>query len=339
MLALLLFVSQCTAWNSYQNNNDDQYCYDSTSCNFGQTCIGGVCLQSRGGGGTLQSCSFDSDCGGHLMCSGGTCVSQTWECSTNSQCSTDEACLGGACQALYPRMQPASGYWCNDDSQCTVFETCQNYQCTRCNVGACLNRGSLNACFQDAQCQLAEMCQAGLCRTKSCKSDAQCGYTEVCDPTLLICVDCTNQLTVNGWLTPTYEGPSTNGNLPPQLPNLYNSDNYEGYFGVSSASATGGLCSGTGSGYWCQADGQCPTGEICMSSKCQSNNPMTPFKCFADSQCGAHQRCNQGLCVSSNQGGAGAIGSCQQDTDCAYNQVCQNNACINGGFAPWVPHN
>src|SRR4051794_25541716 len=66
----LLLLAHCNAQSyaysaqySAQYYPQTSYCYTSSSCPFGQTCIGGVCLQSRGGGGSLQSCSFDYQCG------------------------------------------------------------------------------------------------------------------------------------------------------------------------------------------------------------------------------------------------------------------------------------
>jgi len=277
-------------------------------------------MQSRGGGGVLQSCSFDYQCGQQQVCSGNVCVSKTWQCTRNSQCGSNEACLGGTCQALFAQTEPASGYWCNMDAQCTVYETCRNYHCVRCNTGECLNRGSLIPCWHDDQCGVAEICADGLCRTKPCKTDNQCGYTEVCDVASQVCVDCTSQLTNGNGITTT-------------TPN-YDTSYYGGYTGS---------CVGTGSGYWCYADSQCPQNEICDNSKCRSNNPMTPFVCTADAQCGFNRMCYQGLCVPA-QGPAGGFGSigippCQGDADCDYNKVCQNGQCIDGGYAPWVPHN
>jgi len=212
---------------------------------------------------------------------------------------------------LYASNPPGSGYWCNVDAQCSVYETCVNYQCQRCLAGQCLNRGSLNPCWQDSQCLVAEICTQGLCQTKPCRIDNECGYTEVCDPTTKVCVDCTGSLTLPG-ATSSY---------------AYDSP----YYGSTTSS-----CTGTGSGYWCYSDNQCPMNEVCDGSNCRSTGPPVPFQCASDAQCGVNSRCSNGLCVS---GQIAAQFACQSDTDCAYNQVCQSGVCVNGGYAAWVPHN
>jgi len=238
-------------------------------------------------------------------------VPSSFVCTRNSQCNANEACLGGSCQPLYPSNPPASGYWCNVDSQCSVYEKCSNYHCVRCQAGECLNRGSLNPCWTDDQCLSAETCNQGLCQSKPCRTDNQCGYTEVCDPTSHVCLTCTNP--ASGSSSQAYYGTLPDG-----------------------SSTTSASCTGTGSGYWCYADNQCPMNEVCDGSNCRSTGPPVPFQCTTDAQCGYHQKCNAGLCVAGqNQASLG----CAYDTDCAYNQVCTNQVCVSGGYTPWVPHN
>jgi len=281
------------------------------TCNFDETCVSGVCLKSRGAPpAPQQRCSVDYDCGPAQSCTGGVCVSSSFICTRNTQCNVNEACLGGSCQPLYASNPPGSGYWCNVDAQCTVYEKCKDYHCVRCQAGECLNRGSLNPCWNDNQCLIAEVCTQGLCQAVPCKTDNQCGITEVCDPTSQVCIDCTSGLT-------------TPGGVNQQDPSYY------GGTGTTS-------CSGTGSGYWCYSDNQCPMNEVCDGSNCRSTGPPVPFQCATDSQCGYSQRCNAGLCVA----GTGQVRlACQSDYDCAYNQVCSGAICTNAGYAAWVPHN
>jgi len=280
-------------------------------CNLDETCVSGICLKSRGAPPQPQQrCSVDYDCGASQTCAGGLCVTTSWRCTRNTQCNVNEACLGGSCQALFASNPPGSGYWCNVDSQCSVYETCTDYHCVRCQAGQCLNRGSLNPCWDDNQCLLAEACTAGLCQAKPCRTDNQCGYTEVCDATSHVCVDCTSGLTPSASSQQAYD---------------------TSYYGSTTSS-----CAGTGSGYWCYSDNQCPMNEVCDGSNCRSTGPPVPFQCTSDAQCGYSQRCNGGLCVVAQNQGRFA---CQYDSDCAYNQVCTNAICVAGGYAAWVPHN
>lgn len=234
-------------------------------------------------------------------------MANSWRCARNTDCNVNEACLGGSCQPLYPSTPAGSSYWCNADSQCTVYEKCKDYHCQRCQAGECLNRGSLNPCWNDNQCLLAETCVTGLCQTKQCKTDNQCGYTEVCSPTTQTCVDCTSSM-VSG------------------ASNAYDPS----YYGSSTTS-----CKGTGSGYWCYSDSQCPMNEVCDNSYCRSTGPPVPFQCTTDAQCGLNQRCNAGLCAAVQS----QRFSCVMDADCAYNQVCQSAVCVSGGYSAWVSHN
>jgi len=285
-------------------------CTNGVPCYFDETCVSGICLKSRGAAPIPQQrCAVSYDCGAAQICVGGLCAPNSFQCTRNTQCNFNEACLGGSCQPLFASNPPGSGYWCNVDSQCTVYETCTDYHCVRCQAGQCLNRGSLNPCWDDNQCLLAEVCTAGLCQARPCSTDNNCGYTEVCDPTSHVCVDCTSTLTLSG-----------------------NSLSYDAsYYGSTTAS-----CVGTGSGYWCYSDNQCPMNEVCDGSNCRSTGPPVPFQCSSDAQCGYNQRCNAGLCVVGQNQGRYA---CQYDSDCAYNQICQNAICIAGGYASWVPHN
>lgn len=317
-LALFGLLAQ-PIWAQYTTSYVGQYQYGTRTCsiapgstqfcNFDETCVSGICLKSRGAApAPQQRCSIDYDCGASQTCAGGVCVTNSWRCTRNTQCNVNEACLGGSCQPLYASNPPGSGYWCNVDSQCTVYEKCKDYHCVRCQAGECLNRGSLNPCWDDNQCLLAEVCTTGLCQAKPCKTDNQCGYTEVCDPTSHVCVDCTSGLTLGG--QSSYD-PS--------------------YYGATPAS-----CTGTGSGYWCYSDNQCPMNEVCDGSNCRSTGPPVPYQCASDAQCGFNQRCNAGLCVA---GTGQARFVCQSDSDCAYNQICQNAICSSGGYAAWIPHN
>lgn len=279
-------------------------------CNLDETCVSGVCLKSRGAAPLpLQRCSVDYDCGGQQSCAGGFCVSNSWRCTRNNQCNANEACLGGSCQALYASNPPASGYWCRDDSECSVYETCSQWHCIRCKAGQCLNRGSLNPCWDDNQCLMAEVCTSGLCRTKPCKLDNNCATSEVCDPSSHVCIDCTSGLTLSG-----------------------SSVNYDSNYYSNAITS----CVGTGSTYFCDYDGNCPMNEVCQEGKCRSTGPPVPFQCTSDAQCGYTQRCNGGLCVA---GQSQQRFACQYDGDCNYNQICQNAICVSGGYSAWTPHN
>ncbi|VDD94951.1 unnamed protein product [Enterobius vermicularis] len=63
---------------------------------------------------------------------------------------------------------------CTSDSQCSVYELCQN--------GQCLTHGN-KQCQADTDCSTGETCRYGYCgfpAGKACTADGECGITELC---------------------------------------------------------------------------------------------------------------------------------------------------------------
>jgi hypothetical protein len=131
-------------------------------------------------------CAGDEECPATTpFCNAGTCG----ECRTTDDCD-DEACISGHC-----------GPECKADTQCGVFEACQQGACVyvgcRSDRECVLQAGSASAapsqdprlakcsiasgvgtcvmpCEIDAQCAPSEVCLAGVCKYIGCETDSEC---------------------------------------------------------------------------------------------------------------------------------------------------------------------
>lgn len=146
----------------------------------GWTCAGERCVVDT-------SCKADTDCAYPTPHCGddGTCV----ECLTSDDCE-DAECVGGRC-----------GPECEHDTQCGVFEACQEEKCVfvgcrtdrECVLGAgtglfdpaqdprlavCSIEQGVGTCVYpceiDAQCSPTEVCLDGRCEYIGCETDAEC---------------------------------------------------------------------------------------------------------------------------------------------------------------------
>jgi hypothetical protein len=131
-----------------------------------------------------KRCGSDAECGATTpYCSKGACI----ECRTSDDCE-DEECMDGRC-----------GPECESDTQCKLFEACQNNKCeyvgcrtdrecvlkagqasstqdprlAKCRVAE--GRGTcVYPCEIDAQCAPSEVCLNGTCEYIGCETDAEC---------------------------------------------------------------------------------------------------------------------------------------------------------------------
>ncbi len=130
------------------------------------------------------SCDQDTDCAlATPYCEDAACV----ECRTSDDCD-DEECIAGRC-----------GPECEVDSECSVFETCQENECVyvgcqsdrECVLGlsasnptqdprlsVCVVEEGVGTCVFpceiDAQCAPTEVCLDGVCEYIGCETDAEC---------------------------------------------------------------------------------------------------------------------------------------------------------------------
>jgi hypothetical protein len=119
-----------------QPQNDGTPCDDALFCTINDVCGGGMC------GGVPNTCAAPGD-----VCLIGscdefqdTCVAVPGNngasCNDNSTCTVNETCSNGMCGGGAPTNQ---GGACNDASACTTGDTCQNGVCSGAAVVACVN--------------------------------------------------------------------------------------------------------------------------------------------------------------------------------------------------------
>lgn len=159
----------------------DPICSDEDCAGVcGWSCVGERCVVDT-------SCTLDEECpfATPFCDDSGQCVA----CLTNDDCE-DEECVGGRC-----------GPECEADTQCSLFEACQDNECVyvgcrtdrECVLGAaaaldgssqdprlsvCSIAAGIGTCVYpceiDAQCSPTEICLGGRCEYIGCETDSEC---------------------------------------------------------------------------------------------------------------------------------------------------------------------
>lgn len=153
---------------------------DGTSCQTGDVCINGVCIDGKCGSPQpiAYSCSKDSDCETGLVCSIGFC--QNSDITTGSigaacsdtgdknmaSCDQNLVCINGICQ------DSPDGQGCQDSSDCDDGFICFNNQCIKNpNICPCLSGFDCvdNGCLAIANqpCTSGNQCASGCCQSIS----------------------------------------------------------------------------------------------------------------------------------------------------------------------------
>ena len=133
-----------------------------------------------------------STCGAALSAgkTGDPCVS-VFQCSATADCCQIIAlCKGGA--LLMQGACDLCATSCSADSDCTVGQLCENYQCAACRKESCpstwisLARNGCsvcvppNVCKSDQDCPDGTTCNAGLSCMPGCKADPSCCFGNQC---------------------------------------------------------------------------------------------------------------------------------------------------------------
>jgi hypothetical protein len=222
-------ASACGTGNSCP---EGQECRDTTAgvkqcVPKGSLCTGDVtCLPDL-----FTNCTSDNDCTGaaNQKCDTdiGKCVAATTVCSPGQtcdprtrscvpECATDDQCkarLGDGFICLQRACRPANE--CTKDEQCSIDQfclkdsanpngigrcapTCQtDVNCPighRCVAGAGGRKSCVNSCADNSDCQLNEICNAGVCEGGHCQVKAVCTFGENCINN--VCVKEPNNCTV-----------------------------------------------------------------------------------------------------------------------------------------------
>ncbi len=165
-------ADSCTPGAGCQFVPTSAACDDGNACTSGDACTKGQCL-----GPDVVSCDDDNVCTkdfcspltgcGHSPLAG--------PCEDGTECSVGDTCQNGVCVAGPPLA-------CDDGNQCTV-DVCDP------KLG-CVYKAFVGGCDDGNPCTLVDVCQGTVCAPglpKDCNDDNQC-TTDTCDPAKL-CVN------------------------------------------------------------------------------------------------------------------------------------------------------
>lgn len=168
---------------------DTTPCNDGDACTTGDACQGGVCTGAPKACAPPKACYTTSTCDPKTgQCSASVAMDQG-PCDDGDPCTTGDACQSGACMPGTPETctlqmpchehgagtcDPKSGCSypslpdgtpCDDGSECTSDDTCQQGNCT----GAPVTEGSL--CGFGDSCTMTGTCTKGACAGGKIESD------------------------------------------------------------------------------------------------------------------------------------------------------------------------
>ena len=195
---------------------------------------------------------------------------------------------------------------CDDLPRCRHRGHCDSDQL--CHRGHCVTP-KVVSCAEHRQCGDAACCRRGRCqRTALCSGDEQCGNfgdSYVCDSRGSCAPQADDDL-----LPP--QDPDDEPPVPAAALCERSSDCDSGHClnGVC-ATCEGEICT---SGRTCQFDRQCPTGRVCLDTRCRQ-------PCEDASQCAAGQNCADGFCD------AAPVATCEAGQSCPPGEACLNSVC------------
>jgi hypothetical protein len=276
-------------------------------------------------------CTKDAQCCAGLVCQSGTCrpgchVGGTFYAPNDPDPQNH-------CQSCQPSKSTAAlssvtnGTACSDGNACTRTDTCQAGICTGGNpvvctasdqchaagtctpaTGVCSNPAKADgtACNDGNACTQTDACQAGVCTGQNpvvCTASDQCHVVGTCDPSTGVC---SNPTALDG--TACDDGNQC----------------------TTSPFCSGGVC---GNGV-----PNCNTSlDLCNLGTCDPSTltclpyevacpPVSDTSCFTRS-------CNiaTGICETSVNGGRGCGDECSTNADCADNNACTQDTCVQSG--------
>jgi hypothetical protein len=121
-----------------------QDCNNSSDCNAGLRCSGGICVREAD---SRTSCNRNINCDRVFeVCRNGRCENQSTcdRCNSTTDCPEGRACRNGRCGD------------CTRDSQCRNDEVCRNGRCER----------DRNRCNSNRDCGRKERCRNGRCKRR-----------------------------------------------------------------------------------------------------------------------------------------------------------------------------
>jgi MYXO-CTERM domain-containing protein len=272
-------------------------CVADAQCEGGYICDDGVCVPPE------SPC--DVSCPGGEECVDGNCEPGGNPCSEDSECAGGEVCVDGHCHEGQPACEGEDCDNCTWDQDCPGGEICVSGECHPAEPPV--------TCSNNGDCPANQVCEGGFCDGKeTCSDDSDCPNGEACDDGLGLCVPEHPPIPCSG-----------SGDCP------------------SGDTCTSGTCQPPGGGCTdnsdCTGDSQCVDNggvELCVP-------PHPPIPCSGDGDCPSGDVCLSGYCGSNDDSGGGGPGGsgpgggtepCNNDLD------CPSNTCVDdGGVELCVP--
>jgi len=276
-------------------------CTTDIDCPAGKACDNGVCRSP-------QQCAANADCTSPKICFQGLCL-QPAVCTSNANCARGYTCVSGVCVIPHcaNRIQDSdeTGLDCGDSCPacvaCTGDGQCQSPpQSCSLNASVCVDP---DYCSTNNDCSNEHICQSNKCvpvQPQGCSLSTDCTPPD-------ICVDnhCAAPVPPNSICIPECNADETcvEGNCigPPNTCDPACSD---------GENCVDGTCVPAGN----TCTPPCADGETCIDGNCEPQSACNP-------PCQSGQQCIGGTCKSTTP-------SCTKDTDCAKDQLCQQNACV-----------
>ncbi|MBI5535277.1 MAG: hypothetical protein HY898_21295 [Deltaproteobacteria bacterium] len=352
---------------------------DYTSCNDGNACTQrDMCMSGSCQGSDPVICYARDDCHNAGVCNTSTGICTDPEkpngttCNDGSACTQTDTCQAGNCTGSNPIVctaldechdvgtcnpangtcsnpNKANGAACDDRSDCTRSDSCQNGSCIgsdpvvctasdqchdvgTCNPadGTCSNPNKANGtgCNDNNLCTQTDTCQNGTCTGSNpvvCTASDQCHNVGTCDTGTGIC---SNPPKTNGTTcsdgsactqTDTCQNGTCVGGNPVQCPAI------DQCHQVGSCNPSDGTCINPWqlNGTPCSDSNACTQSDSCQNGTCVGTNPVV---CPTPDQCHDPGTCNTSTGVCSNPSKTDGT-PCGDGNACTQTDTCQGGTC------------
>ncbi len=300
-------------------------CDDLSACTQGDACQAGACVP-----GTPTLCTATAPCHADGVCDPqtGLCsdplAADGAPCNDQDGCSQVDSCIGGICIGTTPVV-------CAALDQCHVVGVCDSA------TGTCSNPPIANgtACDDQSLCTLGDTCQAGTCTgasTIACSASGPCHVVGVCDPATGACSD---PAAIDG--TPCDDGDGCTSPDACQagacvaagatICTAKDSCHAAGVCDVQTGACTNpALADDTP----CDDQSACTRVDACQAGSCVGSDPIV---CTPSDQCHAAGACDPASGACSNPAAPNGT-ACVDGSACTRSDTCQAGACV--GASPTV---
>lgn len=318
-------------------------CTSDIECLDGKYCSAGMCVDKLSNGTT---CAAGNQCSsGHCIdgvCCDGTCNGQCEACDVSGKegtcsavtgdphgarpaCNTDGSQCGGTCNGAtrFTCEYPGAGVRCRDASCaadvatvaafCTGAGTCPPEVRQDCAPFQCGATQCAGDCSIDANCNLGQVCVAGVCRDPALNGTA-CASGKEC-----ISGQCVDGFCCNSACNGQCEACDVSGQEGACTP-VSGAPHGTRPACSSDGSACAGVCNGT-DGASCFYAGN----EVeCRAPSCAAGIATLPGKCIGTGSCSGLQ---QQACTPFACSGTKCNGNCTTDAQCGASEFCAGGVC------------